>query len=37
MIISRRNNFVNGCFICSLFENPHHEGAAYFMRDIIRD
>ena len=20
-----------------LFENPHHEGAAYFMLDIIRD
>ena len=24
-------------FICSLLANPHHEGAAYFMRDIIRD
>ena len=23
--------------MCSLLENIHHEGAAYFMRDIIRD
>ena len=25
------------CFICSSLANPHHEGAAYLMRDIMRD
>ena len=29
--------FIKDCFICSLLAKPHHEGAAYFMRDIIRD